>query len=426
MPPKHSIAVLVVVFFFWFVFVVREGFALIGDAWGISPSQATAITGAVTAFFAITTTFAALFRGRRISIRNLFQGVAPLKWVALLLLWSTISLFWTEASSKTVALGYLCLLIAVCVTVIAQVKIMEATELLNCAETGFIFGAVALVLIAIATYAGSGRLGDPDLLHPNTLGKETAIATLIALHRIRLTSSGAAKICWALAGIGLLSALAATVSKTSLGAFVIACLIYFLAGKHSMRAKAASVVLVVLVAAAGFALLSPQLENYSRQQHGAALETVSGRLPLWQDTIEMIRERPVTGYGFLSFRDYGPQLFNVRVVHAHNEWLHIWFSLGLIGVFLAAGVYVTYFRTARRLRRSSVSSRHAELALALLAMGLVRGVTEADLTGLVFSLPLLLVMIAPAAVSSFRQRAVAVQVARPEWARTQVLARNSQ
>jgi O-antigen ligase len=418
---QHSFGARALVFLFWFVFVLREGFAVLGGALGLTPSQATAATGGVAASFLLATVLMALFGCPSTSWRGLFQSVAPMKWIGLFLLWSTFSLTWTQADSKMVALGYLCLSLAMVVTVVAQLKTFEPAELFNHASTGLVAGALTLVMIAIATDTGSGRLGDPDLLHPNTLGRVTAITALIAFHRIRLTGSFAAKVYWLLAGIGLVCALAATVSKTSLGAFMIACLVYFLAGKHSAPAKIASALLVFVFAIGTYYFLSPQLDSYSRQQHGAALETLSGRLPLWQDTWEMIRERPITGYGFLSYRDYGPQLFNVRVVHAHNEWLHIWFSLGLVGVVLAAGVYFAYLRSAWKLLRSSRATGHAALALALLAMALVRGVTEADLVGLVFSLPLLLVAIAPAALSRPERQTVAMQIPRPEWSRAQAV-----
>jgi hypothetical protein len=54
-------------------------------------------------------------------------------------------------------------------------------------------------------------------------------------------------------------------------------------------------------------------------------------------------------------------------------------------------------------------------------MALVRGVTEADLVGLVFSLPLLLVAIAPAALSRPERQTVAMQIPRPEWNRAQAV-----
>ena len=227
---QHSFGARALVFLFWFVFVVREGFAVVGEVLGLTPSQATAAAGVVAALFLLATTLMALFGRPSTSWRSLFQGVAPMKWTGLFLFWSAVSITWTQADSKLVALGYLCLLLATVVTAVAQLKIFEPAELFNTASTGFVAGALTLVIIAIKADTGSGRLGDPDLLHPNTLGKITAIGALLAFHRIRLARSVAAKTYWSLAGIGLVCALAATVSKTSLGAFVIACLVYFLAG----------------------------------------------------------------------------------------------------------------------------------------------------------------------------------------------------
>ena len=407
------------IFSFWFVFVVREGFAVIGTWLGLSPSQATAISGGVAALFLAATILLAIVSRRSMSLRMLFGSITPLKWIVLFLASSALSLVWTHADSRAVAFGYYCLLLAMVATVVLQVKGCAPGILLNTATAGIVVGSLALVIIAMFADTGSGRLGDPDLLHPNTVGKITAIASLVAFHRFRLTNSAGSKLFWSLAGMGLMCTLAATLSKTSLGAFAIACLVYFLAGKHTMRAKVASSFLVLIFAIGTYYLLSPQLDSYSRQQHGTALETLSGRIPLWQDTWEMIQERPLAGYGFLSYRDYGPQLFNVRVVHAHNELLHIWFSLGLVGIVFAAAIYFSYLRSTWKIMRSPPAPRHGALALALLAMALVRGITEADLTGLVFSLPLLFLMIAPAGLLTSGNRTIALQVARPEWNRAQ-------
>jgi exopolysaccharide production protein ExoQ len=414
-----SVGARALIFLFWLMFVVREGFAVIGGWLGLSPSQATGTSAAVAAVFLLATLVVAFISRRSMPFRKVFTSIAPLKWIVLFLAWSALSLAWTHADSSAVAFGYYCLLFAIVAPVVMQVKCLAPDPLLRSATTGLVVGSFILVIIAMAADTGSGRLGDPDLLHPNTVGKITAIAALVVFHRFRLTSSASGKFVWSIAGVGLMCALAATVSKTSIAAFATACLVYFLVGKHSMRAKVATATLVSILAVATLYVLSPQLDSYSRQQHGTALETLSGRLPLWEDTWEMIQARPIIGYGFLSFRDYGPQLFNVRVVHAHNEWLHIWFSLGLVGVVLAAAIYFSYLRSAWKLLRSPRATRHAALALALLAMAMVRGITEADLAGLVFSLPLLLLMIAPAALLSSENRTIALQVAPPEWSRTQ-------
>jgi O-antigen ligase len=103
----------------------------------------------------------------------------------------------------------------------------------------------------------------------------------------------------------------------------------------------------------------------------------------------MIQERPLIGYGYLSFRDYGPQIFNVRVVHAHNEVLNIWFTLGIWGLGITCMLYGSFARNAWKARRSPHSMKQANLALAILVLCLVRSLTEADTRSLVFQLPLM-------------------------------------
>jgi len=57
-------------------------------------------------------------------------------------------------------------------------------------------------------------------------------------------------------------------------------------------AKITSALLVFVFAVGTHYFLSPQLDSYSRQQRRRGAGNLSGRLPLWQDTWEMIRERP--------------------------------------------------------------------------------------------------------------------------------------
>ena len=114
----------------------------------------------------------------------------------------------------------------------------------------------------------------------------------------------------------------------------------------------------------GVALVAvPLVLNRMYESEGRSrVESFSGRTELWQQTLDMIRDRPIQGYGFLSFRDYGPQPFSdIRVVHAHDEWLNLWFTLGLVGVVLAAASYFAFFLQARRdsggTRKALVKSR---------------------------------------------------------------------
>jgi O-antigen ligase len=113
---------------------------------------------------------------------------------------------------------------------------------------------------------------------------------------------------------------------------------------------------------------------------------------IWHDTWAMIQQKLWIGYGLMSFRDIGPQIAAVRLVHAHNEWLQIWFSYGLIGLLLAVGFYLSFlYQASRALTRTSTRSL-GSLALGIAICGLVFGVSEASITTLTIPIPLILLL----------------------------------
>ena len=79
---------------------------------------------------------------------------------------------------------------------------------------------------------------------------------------------------------------------------------------------------------------------------------------IWQSSVAMIRDFPVTGAGFGSFRHvfarYMPEGESLRWAHAHNDYL----ELLLDGGFVALGLFVWLAlgygrRVVKHLRRSS-------------------------------------------------------------------------
>jgi O-antigen ligase len=148
--------------------------------------------------------------------------------------------------------------------------------------------------------------------------------------------------------------------------------------------------LVVLV---GFLWVSwSYYEGYFYNEDNETL-TLTSRTILWVKSWDMIQERPFLGYGVLSFRDYGPQIAEFRLVHAHNEWVMIWFQTGLIGITLAVAIYAAFFIRMRRLVKDHPSWWPGRLGRALLVYMLIRGMTDASLADLVFPLALLLTLI---------------------------------
>ncbi len=72
----------------------------------------------------------------------------------------------------------------------------------------------------------------------------------------------------------------------------------------------------------------------------------SGRIKLWQDTTAKIAQRPLGGWGIDQFKTSGPQ-HTLGLKQPHNILLQILFSIGLIGMVLAALASVPLIRNLR-------------------------------------------------------------------------------
>lgn len=123
----------------------------------------------------------------------------------------------------------------------------------------------------------------------------------------------------------------------------------------------------------------------ARDRMGNLLEggSVSLRVDIWSSAIEMIRDRPITGYGPDQFlyvyapRYINPTAWNERFTsHAHNLLADSWIRLGILGVIAAIVVLVTVTRRLISDRAGDSTrttlSRAATIALgATLAHGLI-------------------------------------------------------
>jgi O-antigen ligase len=81
----------------------------------------------------------------------------------------------------------------------------------------------------------------------------------------------------------------------------------------------------------------------------------ASRLHLWRETLEMIRDSPLSGVGLGNFRlvfesEYNPEVNSDgrRGVHAHNLWLHMTAELGIIGGLCVVALWVAVLRHAWR------------------------------------------------------------------------------
>jgi exopolysaccharide production protein ExoQ len=179
-----------------------------------------------------------------------------------------------------------------------------------------------------------------------------------------------------------------TLSKTSILAFMVAGLISVLLGSHlQLKAKLRLLLVPVTVLALTYGFTSQYLSTYLDENPSDAT-TLTGRTLLWIESSEMILARPTVGYGILSFRNYAPQNWEIRTVHGHNEWVTQAFQLGLIGVVLTVIIYWSFYRHFRQV----TDLYKKKLGISVLIFILIEGVASAEPVGLLFPLPLLVLL----------------------------------
>jgi exopolysaccharide production protein ExoQ len=332
----------------------------------------SAVTGATELLLLVVTI---VYSVENRSAQSMYEEIPKaVKWIGAYLGLALISLLWTKTQSYVAALVYLTELYAD--VLIVWLLIRRRDKWPNSAMSGFVCGMFLVALIAwISPTTADGRLGNDEFMHPNLLGWNLALATLLSQY---LASEQRA---WRWAAIGLAITQIRTLSKTALIAFTMAETFYLL-NSSSMRRRTriyiGTCATIIIVMCWGW--LEAYAEAYATE--GNSLETLTGRTILWSSTLSMALEAPWLGHGFHSFRALIPPLGAFEPWHAHNELLQQFFIYGLVGVLIAFGVYWKIFRQAYR----SMPSELRTLALSILFMSLIRGLTDTDRFDLTFPL----------------------------------------
>lgn len=79
-------------------------------------------------------------------------------------------------------------------------------------------------------------------------------------------------------------------------------------------------------------------------EKGIAFNIYNSRLEIWQDTVEMIKDKPAFGHGGGSYRYVIPQYLRMVIPrflrYAHNDYLHHTAEYGIVGLLLFAAIIV--------------------------------------------------------------------------------------
>jgi len=308
-----------------------------------------------------------------------FLHIRPLRWIFGFLALSCCSLLWTQAKSPAVTAGYWAGMAAEVFTPMLVLGFAETESNLASMMKGFIIGSCIVALVAwLSPVQYDLRIGNEDFLHPNGLGFEFAIASMCAQYLLRHGN------LWKWLSIALAISLLRTISKTSIIAYMIAETFYLLHDAEiKRRTKLYIGAGVVLVLACFSALFESYFNIYSNA--GDQAETLTGRTWIWAVSLSMALEKPLLGYGIYAFRAVIPAFGPFEPWHAHNEFLQQFFEYGIVGLFVLAALYWSFFRTARRAPAGKLKT----LALALLVFALLHGLTDTISFGLSYPLWLL-------------------------------------
>lgn len=181
------------------------------------------------------------------------------------------------------------------------------------------------------------RFGDPDLLHPNSLGIAYGIA-LVYLLFIRIYKMVSIQIVFA---VFMAVALLATISKTAIAGTLLAISSAFWMLRGAPKWRLASVVFLsglAVVLFTGNYVIDQILAYLSSEQ----AETLSGRVIMWEWVLSVVSVRPILGYGYQVMRELAelhPILssWGGTASQAHNAYLDVLFTSGYIGLVVFGG-----------------------------------------------------------------------------------------
>ncbi len=105
-----------------------------------------------------------------------------------------------------------------------------------------------------------------------------------------------------------------------------------------------SVILAVMIII-GIAFSPIIIERFSNLSSDTSVNT---RITIWKDTLILIKQRPLAGFGLGSYKWVYPAVRSMGMSRdinfAHNDYLHTWAELGIFGLALVLWFIFAYFR----------------------------------------------------------------------------------
>lgn len=147
-----------------------------------------------------------------------------------------------------------------------------------------------------------------------------------------------------------------------------------------LRTKIAASLLIILVVGAA-AAMTLQTQAERRALGAARMFENDLRVVLWEEAIDLIRERPLLGYGFgrgINRRVLTNEFSNRALWHSHNLFLDVLLQAGAPGLILLLGLLAATVRAGWTIARAPnvAAAACGAVAVAVVAGMVIRNMTD--------------------------------------------------
>ncbi len=236
--------------------------------------------------------------------------------------------------------------------------------------SGIISSLGALSLYFNGIRSEDGRIIDLSLLNPNYLAM--FLAPIIVLTVASITNKISRKTIFLIAALILLLATAYLTKSRGVIISVVPALIYLfysLNKKKTTLKKIGAWLLIIGFFVGGYLYFKPDWSDHARKATSSNV-----RYYIWSTSVEMIEKNPILGVGLSNYQDYFssltkdrvnyPEFISPQALTAHNIFLQLYLTTGLLGLLSFMGLILFALYRARNKAFSAI-------LIAILSYGLV-------------------------------------------------------
>ena len=284
-------------------------------------------------------------RGRlRLRAPSLFLVVA-----ATFVAWGAITYFWSVAPSSSISRTVQNLQLFALAWMVHEMGRTERDR--DFLLQAFVLGCYLMICVAAAAFIGSSRVDYRDVVFsPNSFAIVAALAIPMAWGLVHRSSSLLLRVLNAAYPVLALFAVVLAASRGGLVTALVGLVVIPLTLPRLGVMR--SVVLVVAVSAAVWSLftwlplvapdLQRNIERLERVDEDLVAGSMSGRTRIWSAGVDVFVTSPVVGIGVGAYnRAVEPVLG--RALSAHNAFLSIAVTTGLVGLLLFAALFGSVF-----------------------------------------------------------------------------------